>query len=309
MLKANRKYPIPNKINIVLSILFVSAIHYLLFIGGKNEALDLKFLIICLLFGLFLIPTYSIIHEAEHNIALHDKKLNYYLGVMLSVVFGSSFTFIQKAHLNHHKNNRTDYELIDLYYDHRKRWFKKISFFMINIGFKWISIVIATFAFALLPRRIINLFIQNKNDISELVNGTNSNSLRYIKIRIESVITICYHVSMIIFLNLNIVPYLLMYLFHAFIWSSQNYVSHAFSHRSVVHGAHNHKMNPLFRLFYLNFNLHLAHHENPSIPWLHLNKFVKPHNNISYFKAYLRLWKGPKLILPDDPIEYKQMVK
>nr|WP_315248134.1 fatty acid desaturase [uncultured Flavobacterium sp.] len=309
MLKANEKYPIPNKINIVLSILFVSAIHYLLFIGGKNEVLDLKFLIICLLFGLFLIPVYSIIHEAEHNIALNDKKMNYYLGVMLSIVFGSSFTFIQKAHLNHHKNNRTDYELIDLYYDHRKRWFKKISFFMINIGFKWISILIATFVFALLPRVIINLLIQNKNDISELVNGTNSNSQRYIKIRIESVITICYHVGIIIFLNLNIVPYLLMYLFHAFIWSSQNYVSHAFSHRSVVHGAHNHKMNPLFRLFYLNFNLHLAHHENPSVPWLHLNKFVKPHNNISYFRAYMRLWKGPKLILPDDPIEYKQMVK
>jgi fatty acid desaturase len=308
MIRANRKYPIPNKANIILSIVFLIAIHYLLFIGGRSEDLNLRFLIICLLFGVFQTPIYSIIHEAEHNLALGNKKMNYYLGVALAVVFVASFSFIQKAHLNHHKNNRTDYELIDLYYDRRQVWVKKLSFFMINIGFKWISIVIATFAFAFLPRRTINLLLQNKSGIFELINGTDSHKVRYNKIRRESIITICYHACIIAFLNLNIVSYVIMYLFHAFIWSSQNYVTHAFSPRSVIHGAHNYKINPLLRLLYLNFNLHLAHHENPSVPWLYLNKFVKQQKTISYFRAYLKLWKGPKLILPNGPIEYRQMI-
>jgi fatty acid desaturase len=54
---------------------------------------------------------------------------------------------------------------------------------------------------------------------------------------------------------------------------------------------------------YLNFNLHLAHHQNPRIPWSHLPDFL-PHGSdrISFFRNYLRLWTGPRLTLEKNPL-------
>ncbi len=307
--KKDKKYPIPERVNVTLSLVLLCLLPALLFIGGRSAALDAVFLVACLLFGVLLIPAYSLIHEAEHHMAMRNKNLNYYMGVSLSTLFFSSFTFIQKAHLNHHKNNRTDYELIDLYYTYDERWFKRISFFLINMGFKWISVVIAVFAFALLPRRVMRVLLKNTGELSELVSGTDPSSTRYRNIRIESLLTLCFHAGLVLLLDLNIGHYVLMYLFHGFVWSSQNYVSHAFASRSVVHGAHNYRLSRPFQLFYLNFNLHRAHHENPSVPWPYLDKFVGTPDNVSYLKAYLRLWKGPKHVLPDDAVEYRHVTK
>jgi fatty acid desaturase len=53
---------------------------------------------------------------------------------------------------------------------------------------------------------------------------------------------------------------------------------------------------------YLNFNVHLAHHQNPRIPWIHLPHFIKKSSHrIGFFRNYLRLWKGPKLTKEEDP--------
>lgn len=300
---------IPYRINLVVSIILVGGIHFLLIIGCSNDTLGREFLLICLLFGLLFIPIYSIIHEAEHNIAIPNKKLNKLLGIVLSTFFFASFTFIQKAHLNHHKNNRTDCELIDLYYDSRQKWRKFLGFFSVNIGFKWIGLVVSTFLFAFLPHSLLNKVIQKNSTLAELIHGTNSDVYRLPQIRIESFITICYHACLITVLDLHIIPYLLLYLFHGFVWSSQNYVSHAFSPRSIIRGAHNYRMNPIIQLFYLNFNLHLAHHENPTIPWINLPKYIRKGRRISYLRAYIRLWKGPKLISGEDPLEYREMVE
>jgi fatty acid desaturase len=103
-------------------------------------------------------------------------------------------------------------------------------------------------------------------------------------------------------LHLRFWPWLLLFLMHGFVWSSQNYVNHAFSPRDILNGAHNLKMPAFLRPIYLNFNLHLAHHQNPRIPWLHLPEFVPYRTQrISFFRNYLRLWTGPRLTHEDNP--------
>lgn len=94
-----------------------------------------------------------------------------------------------------------------------------------------------------------------------------------------------------------------MYLAHGLAWSSQNYVNHAFSPRDIVNGTHNHKLNPIFKYIYLNFNVHKVHHQNPTIPWLHLPGYVQgDEERVSYWKTYLRLWKGPELTHEPSPL-------
>jgi fatty acid desaturase len=77
----------------------------------------------------------------------------------------------------------------------------------------------------------------------------------------------------------------------------------AFSPRDIVNGAHNLKMPRWMRPFYLNFNLHLAHHQHPHVPWIHLPKIADPESQrIQFFWNYLRLWGGPALTREPNPV-------
>jgi fatty acid desaturase len=71
----------------------------------------------------------------------------------------------------------------------------------------------------------------------------------------------------------------------------------------TINGAHNLRMPIWLKPIYLNFNLHLAHHQNPHIPWIHLPRFVQPSpNRMSFFYNYLRLWSGPRLTREKNPV-------
>ena len=125
--------------------------------------------------------------------------------------------------------------------------------------------------------------------------------------RWESLLVIAFQVTIILLLHLQLLPWLILFLIHGFVWSSQNYVNHAFSPRDIINGAHNLKIPLWLKPIYLNFNMHLAHHQNPRIPWIHLPRFIKkdPHR-IGFFRNYLRLWKGPKLTNESDPFLYEK---
>ena len=107
---------------------------------------------------------------------------------------------------------------------------------------------------------------------------------------------ILFQVLVLWILNWDFMTWFMFYMINGLIWSSQNYVNHAFSPRDIINGAHNLKMPAWLNIIYLNFNLHLAHHQNPGIPWNHLPRFVKTQNGrFSFFRNYLRLWRGPKV--------------
>jgi fatty acid desaturase len=44
---------------------------------------------------------------------------------------------------------------------------------------------------------------------------------------------------------------------------------------------------------FLNYNLHLAHHREPAVPWIHLPGRVRPADaSPSFWSVYRRLWQG-----------------
>jgi fatty acid desaturase len=121
--------------------------------------------------------------------------------------------------------------------------------------------------------------------------------------RWESWLVILFQAGVIVLLGLSLKAWLIMFGIHAFVWSSQNYVNHAFSPRDIIDGAHNLKMPLWLKPVYLNFNLHLAHHQNPRIPWTHLPRFIgSGPGRMSFFRNYLRLWKGPRLTHEKNPV-------
>lgn len=305
MSKIHQKYPIPSKLNVFI-IGICSIFHVLLLWTGSQVSGSWVLSGVGLLFAINLIPVYSLIHEAEHGLLHANGLWNYLLGVYLGVLFFAPFSFLRKCHLNHHSHNRTDYEMWDLYYEHQNKWLKHGYLYLLMMGLIWILIAITTVLFCFTPWLVHSRLFTWNRDIRGLIMSTDRDKTLLPAIR-ESWIVL--GVNAVLFMGLNLAwqPFLIMFLIHGFVWSSQNYVNHAFSPRDIINGAHNHRLNPLVKYLYLNFHLHLAHHQNPKIPWIHLNNFVKEDvGRYSYWKTYLRLWKGPELTREPPPIPIRE---
>ena len=298
-------HPIPDKLNARIALI-TSLLHMVLLWLGTQTWGTGWFVLIVLLFVLNLIPVYSLIHEAEHQLLHKEKEINYRVGVWLCCLFIAPFSFVKRCHLNHHAHNRSDYEMWDLYYEHQNRWLKHGYLYLFMVGMEWVLLVIGTALFCLLPKLVFSRLFSWNKEISGIIQGTDSkNSMR--KIRLESWLVLIMQTALFLALGLHPMAYLIMYLAHGLAWSSQNYVNHAFSPRDIVNGAHNHRLSPFFKYIYLNFNVHKVHHQNPTIPWLHLPRFVPGNESrISYWKTYLRLWKGPELTHEPSPIVHEK---
>lgn len=300
MISLKDQYPIPVATN--LGVAFICTISWLWLLYSSSRAVSFWLIgIEAIAFGIIFIPVYSLIHEAEHGIAMPGKKFNYLFGLFLSTLFIAPFTFIQKCHLNHHRHNRTDYEMWDLYYEHQNRFRRRIYLYTVMIGFEWLMLPLSVIIFAVYPRLAFSKLFTSLVEIKGVIEDTDKE--KFLKrIRLESWLVIAFHTSVFYFFKLHALPYAILYLVNGFIWSSQNFVNHAFSPRDIINGAHNHKMSGWLTYVYLNFNVHLAHHQNPKIPWYYLPKFIrKDPQRISFWKAYVRLWKGPVLTHEPSP--------
>ncbi len=294
----NKKFAIPNSINIIAVISF-SALYFYLLNLASQQVHWYWIILIAIAFGILMIPVYSLIHEAEHNI-LHSKSLlNNLLGRWLSCLFIAPFSFIKHCHLRHHKKNRTDIEMWDLYYEHQNKWRRYGNLYFVMIGFGYLGIVLSVLLFSTFHKLVYSRVFTAHTETGGFLQGSDTNK-KINTFRLESIVVIIFHVCCFWIFKFTWWPWLCCYLVNGFVWSSQNYVSHAFSPRDIINGAHNLKVPAWLNFIYLNFNLHLAHHQNPKIPWIHLSHYVKNGTyKISFLKNYLRLWKGP--VVTDEP--------
>ena len=75
------------------------------------------------------------------------------------------------------------------------------------------------------------------------------------------------------------------------------YVHHYGTERHVTRGARNLRLwAPIDRLW-LNHNWHLAHHEHPTVPWIHLPRLIPESETVErgfLLWSYLKMWRGPR---------------
>jgi fatty acid desaturase len=96
-------------------------------------------------------------------------------------------------------------------------------------------------------------------------------------------------------LGLDAVSWLVCYWAFGLNWSSLQYTDHAWSVRDVREGAWNLRFWPITQAIFLNYNLHLAHHRDPDIPWTQLPARVRPEDpNPSFWSIYGSLWGGAR---------------
>ncbi|GAB2814063.1 fatty acid desaturase family protein [Ferruginibacter profundus] len=293
-------YPIPEKTNLAIIAICSAVYFFLLLTGAHIHTIGFK-LLLAVAFAIMMIPVYSLMHEAAHN-ALHpNPRWNVLLGRWLCCLFIVSFHFFRHCHLKHHKKNRTDEEMWDLYYEHQNKWLRYGNLYLMMVGFGYLALWLSVILFAIAPGLVNSALFKKHKEIRGFLEG--SDDVHKLRIcQVESIVVIAFQVFCLWLINWDVETWLIFYLLHGFVWSSQNYINHAFSPRDIINGAHNLKIPVWLNLIYLNFNLHLAHHQNPKIPWLHLPKFIRSgKGRFSFFKNYLRLWKGPKLTKEESP--------
>ncbi len=301
-IKTHQIYKIPVKINLLILVL-CSLLYFTLLYLASNSSSVWMMIAYGFVFAIVMIPVYSLIHEAEHNILHPNIWWNNFLGRWLCCLFIVSFTFFRHCHLRHHKKNRTDLEMWDLYYEHQSKWKRYGNLYLMMIGLGYLSLWLSVLLFSFYPSLLFRKFFKQHNEIAGFLEGSDQKD-KIKTLRWESLLVIILQVAFFLFLKLNFTAWIILFLIHGFIWSSQNYVNHAFSPRNIINGAHNLKIPVIFKPVYLNFNVHLAHHQNPRIPWLYLPHYIKNgENRISFFKNYLRLWKGPILTHEKNPFQ------
>lgn len=294
------QYPIPVKLNIFISIVCVALYFSLIYLGTQTSGIGMKFLL-GLAFGITMIPVYTLMHESAHNTLHPDGKLNTFLGRLLCTLFIIPFHFFRHCHLRHHQKSRTDDEMWDLYYEHQNKWKRHGNLYLMMIGFGYFSIWLCVIIFTISPSLIKSKIFTKHREMNGFLKGlANSTKLRHFQI--ESIIIIAFQVFILWMINWDFTTWIIFYAVHGFIWSSQNYVNHAFSPRDIINGAHNLTMPKWLNIIYLHFNVHLIHHQNPQIPWIHLPKYIKSgEKRFPFFTNYLRLWGGPKLTKEPNP--------
>lgn len=301
-MKANgqRSYSIPVATNLTI-VAVCSALYFFLFYAASHSESVAGLIMFGFAFAVTMVPVYSLIHEAEHNMLHPNPVWNDLVGRWLCCLFVASFAFFTHCHFRHHKKNRTDIEMWELYYAHQNKWKRRGNLFLMMSGLGYFSLWLSVLLFAFAPSLVYRGFFQKHTEIAGFLEGSNQPE-KLAAMRWESWLAIGFQVTLIVLLQLSLESWLTLFLIHGFVWSSQSYVNHAFSPRNIINGAHNLRMPPWLKFVYLNFNLHLAHHQNPGVPWIHLPHFIQNGSHrIGFFRNYLRLWTGPRLTTEPNP--------
>lgn len=244
-------------------------------------------------FSFLILPVYSLMHECEHNVFHKRQAVNDAAGVFLSALFPGPFSFLRGCHLGHHRRNRTEAERFDEIEPGDSVAGKRVFFYGLYLGGFWLSVPLAMIPLLFWPAFVHSRFVQNSISASAMVNGIPRHF--FLRIRAECIFVIALHAGLIVALNLNPWIYLLLFACGGINWSSQQYIPHAHSPHHVLNGAHNLRASRIYQAWLLNFNWHLAHHQNPHVPWLYLPQYNDvTRSRPGYLLAFLRFWAGPQ---------------
>lgn len=296
---------IPATLNITLSIASYGLAIFFLWLTAHAGPVWVK-IAGAIGFSLIANTIFSLMHESVHGIFHTHHRINYGFGLLSSAFFPTSFTFQKVCHLGHHRRNRSDVELFDYYYDERDKWIKRLQLYWILLGIYWLAIPFGCLVYLVWPRAFQWGLFRNANRSAQVTSTdamlSGFDDAPVTRIRLEILFALAFQVILFLSLNLTWWSWLLCYGAFALNWCSLQYTDHAFSERDVKNGAWNLKVNKFLRYIFLNYHFHLAHHQDPSIPWIHLPRFVKPDQpRPSFLKLYLQLWKGPRLTTEPPP--------
>lgn len=290
--------PIPGRLNLALLGLASVASASLLF--GASHAKSGWLVLACAIGFSFTANTlFSLLHEAVHGIFAEHRSLNEWAGRWAAAWFPTGFSMQRAFHLTHHRNNRSAAEQFDVLHAGDVKWLKRAQWYVILTGLYWLVAVTGVLTYLVVPQAMRKRLLQ--------VAGTRAteqtsaqpylgalDGLDPVASRLEVIGSVAFQGALFWALDLSFVGWAACYAAFAFSWSSLQYTDHAFSPLDARAGAWNLHVNPLVRAFFLNYHFHLAHHQRPSVPWVHLGRGAAP--GPRFIDVWREAWRGPRAV-------------
>jgi fatty acid desaturase len=285
--------PTPDRLNIALTLGVVGLAVFLLWLGSRVEPWW-AVLAVGVAFSYLMLTDYALLHEATHD-NLHSRpRANYVLGIIAGLLFPVPFSMIRYTHRSHHRYNRTDREMFDLYYPTDNRLLKYAQWYCILCGLFWPLVPLGALLFSVFPK-----LPQSRI----LADADSSRGLYYVSripddvvraARWETLFIAAILAGLAWVLELRLVNTLILYACFSFNWSTRQYITHAFSPRDVTDGAFNLRHNRLMSWLLLHGEWDLNHHRRPDVSWYYLPRISSGDEpRVSYIKQYWRQWLGP----------------
>jgi fatty acid desaturase len=246
---------------------------------------------------------FALHHEAVHRNFHPVPWVNEAGGWLFAAWFPTSFAVQRISHLGHHRRNRTDQELYDYVLPGQSRWLKTYWIYCLLTGGYWMIIPVAGLVYLLCPwgfrsrafREGPARFWGFEPFVSDIARAP----IR--SIWPQYVMTLAVQAGLWIALDLHWAGWLACYWAFGINWSSVQYTDHAWSRRDVIEGAWNLRRKRVTEALFLNYNLHLAHHREPQVPWHGLPSRVRVDDAApTFWSIYRQLWLGPRPA-PDGP--------
>ena len=219
---------------------------------------------------------WSLIHEAIHDLFNPSLRVNEAVGRFLSVLFGSPFRLLRLSHLMHHTFNRTPQEATGVYDPQETSMSRAgIGYYGQILGGLFLLEALSPLLFYL-PRRLLGRIEQSVAKRSSL-NGWLVRNL----MKDNGVSQIRKDYTLILsFFALSVVCYGKYWVLLVFILLSRgfliSFLDNVYHYRTPVNDvpyALNLRLPYFISKILLYFNLHGIHHDDPTIPWIHIPQF------------------------------------
>ena len=296
MLDAAAPLSIPSRLNLVIAVAAIAVAVACLWSAAHAPHWSILALA-AFAFSFANNTIFSLQHECVHGTFHPNRRLNELAGVLFAAFFPTAFAIQRISHFGHHRRNRSDLELYDYYLPHQSRWLKTYWIYCLLTGSYWAIIPVAVLAYLACPFLFRAHAFQNGPakwwGFQEFVRDIAAEPIS--RAWPQAMFTFMLQLALWYFLGLDALSWLVCYWAFGLNWSSLQYADHAWSPLDVREGAWNLRVNPLVRYLFLNYHHHLAHHQYPHVPWVHLPRFVDEAAARPRFRSiYLSMWRGPR---------------
>ncbi len=240
---------------------------------------------------------FSLLHESVHGILHDNRRINEAACIVAAAMVPTGLSFQRIFHLSHHARNRSEDEQFDYLRPGDSRLLKHAQWYAILTGVYWIFLPLGCIVYLVAPWVFrLRVFRSHDGSLGKQTGAAAMFSGLYhadrLRMRLEILLSVLFQVALVLLLDLSFTGWLACYVAYAVNWSALQYADHAYSPLDVKNGAWNLRVNRVVQWLYLNYHHHLAHHQHPSVPWIHLPRYVnfsvaRP----SFFAVYLSMWR------------------